>query len=318
VTTDSLAATPRTNKPYSFTKNTFKVNTDYRFAKRMKAGVGYDYDTHKRTYQEVNKTKEHTLWGKLNVRARDNVDLRMKVAHADRDGSDYDVVSEIEPPQNPRLRLFNMADRTRKTAEIHASITPLERISLGLGADYSKDDYDDSTLGLTESKEISINADASVVLTEDISLHGFISHQKIKSEQAGSQTFSTPDWTGENEDKIDTAGIGVTYQVIKDKLDIGADYTVSKSDGDVTVKSGAPDSEFPDLSTTLKSLKLYATYQLQESLSLRATYWYEDYDSDNWTIDGVSPDTISNVLSFGEKSPTYDVNAFTLALRYKF
>jgi MtrB/PioB family decaheme-associated outer membrane protein len=318
VTTDSLAATPRTNKPYSFTKNTFKVNTDYRFAKRMKAGVGYDYNTHKRTHQEVNKTKEHTLWGKLNVRARDNVDLRMKVAHADRDGSDYDVVSEIEPPQNPRLRLFNMADRTRKTAEIHASITPLERISLGLGADYSKDDYDDSTLGLTESKEISINADASVVITEDISLHGFISHQKIKSEQAGSQTFSTPDWTGENKDKINTAGIGVTYQVIKDKLNIGADYTVSKSDGDVTVKSGAPDSEFPDLSTTLKSLKLYATYQLQESLSLRATYWYEDYDSDNWTIDGVSPDTISNVLSFGEKSPTYDVNAFTLALRYKF
>jgi MtrB/PioB family decaheme-associated outer membrane protein len=211
-----------------------------------------------------------------------------------------------------------MADRIRKTAEFHASITPLDRITLGLGVNYSDDDYSDSTLGLTESKETSVNADASVILTEDISLHAFLSHQKIESEQTGSQTFSTPDWTGKNKDAIDTAGIGVTYQVIKDKLDIGADYTVSKSDGEVTVKSGTPDSEFPDLSTKLKSLKLYATYQLQESLSLRATYWYEDYDSDDWTIDGVSPDTISNVLSFGEKSPNYDVNVFTLALRYKF
>jgi MtrB/PioB family decaheme-associated outer membrane protein len=317
VSGDSFAAPPRTNLPYSFTKSTYKVNADYRFARRTKGGVGYDYETYKRTYQEVNKTKEHTLWGKLNFRAMDNVDLRMKVAHADRDGSDYEVVSEI-PTQNPRMRLYNMADRTRKTAEIHASITPVERVSLGLGADYSKDDYDDSTLGLTESREISINADASVVLTEDISLHAFLSHQKIESDQAGSAAFSTPDWTGENEDTINTAGIGFTYQVIEDKLDIGADYTVSKSDGEVTVKNGASDSDFPDLSTTLKSLRLYATYRLQESLSLRATYWYEDYDSDDWTIDGVSPDTISNVLSFGEKSPTYDVNVFTLSLRYKF
>ncbi|MDH3900340.1 MAG: MtrB/PioB family decaheme-associated outer membrane protein, partial [Gammaproteobacteria bacterium] len=223
VSADSFAATPRTNQPYSFTKSTFKVNTDYRFAKRMKAGIGYDYDAYKRTYQEVNKTKEHTVWGKLNVRARDNVDLTMKVAHADRDRSDYEEVSEIEPPQNERLRLFNMADRTRKTAEFHASITPLDRITLGLGVDYSDDDYSDSTLGLTESKETSVNADASVILTEDISLHAFLSHQKIESEQTGSQTFSTPDWTGKNKDAIDTAGIGVTYQVIKDKLDIGAD-----------------------------------------------------------------------------------------------
>lgn len=318
VTTDTVVAVPRTNLPYSFSKNAVKLNADYRFAKRMKVGVGYDYDTYKRTYQEVDRTKEHTFWGKLTVRAKDNVNLTMKLAHAERNRSNYQAVSEIEPPQNPRLRLFNMADRTRNTAGFHASVTPWDRITVGLGADYSKDDYSKSALGLTDSKEANINADASVILTEDISLHAFLSHEIIKSKQAGSQSFSTPDWFGKNKDTIDTAGIGVTYQVIKDKLDIGADYTISKSDGEITVDSGAPDPEFPDLSTKLNSLKLFATYRLKDAISLQAAYWYESYDTDDWTIDGVSPSTIPNVLSFGEQSPTYDVNVFTLAVRYKF
>lgn len=318
VTTDILIAIPRTNLPYSFTKNAFKLNADYRFAKRMKVRAGFDYETYKRTHQEVNKTKEHTFWGKLTVRARDNVDLTMKLARADRDRSGYQAMSEIEPPQNARLRLFNMADRIRNTAGFHASVTPRDRITIGLGFDYSRDDYSNSTFGLTDSSEASINADASVILTEDISLHVFLSHERIKSRQAGSQTFSTPDWSGKNDDTINTAGIGVTYQVIKDKLDIGADYFVAKSDGEITVSSGAPDPEFPDLSAKLNSLKLYATYRLKDAISLHAAYWYENYNTDDWTIDGVSPDTIPNVLGFGGQSPSYDVNVFTLAVRYKF
>jgi len=318
VSADTFLATPRTNLPYSFTKNAFKLNADYKFARRMKVGIGYDYDTYKRTHQEVNKTKEHTLRGKLTVRTRDNVNLTAKYAHADRDGSAYQAVSEITPPQNSLLRLFNMADRTRDTAGFHASVTPRDRITVGLGFDYSNDDYSKSTLGLTDSSEVSINADASVMLTEDISLHAFLSHEIIKSELAGSEAFDTSDWHGENKDTINTAGIGVTYQVIKDKLDIGADYTVSRSDGETTVNTGAPEPGFPDLATKLNSLKLYANYRLKDAISLHASYWYEDYDADDWAIDGVSPDTIPNVLSFGEQSLFYDINVFRLAVRYKF
>ena len=155
-----------------------------------------------------------------------------------------------------------------------------------------------------------------MVLTEKTHLHFFVGQQQIESSQAGSQTFSTPDWVADNNDTITTAGIGLT-QVINEKLDIGADFTLSRSVGEITVDYGIP-SVFPDNITNLDSLKLYANYKLKESMSLYLGYWYESYDSTNWALDGVTPDTIPNVLSLGIQSPSYDVSVVAVSLRYNF
>ena len=53
-------------------------------------------------------------------------------------------------------------------------------------------------------------------------------------------------------------------------------------------------------------------------ITLRAAYWYERYDANDWAVDGVSSDTIPNVLSFGEGSPTYGINVIKLSMIYKF
>jgi len=146
----------------------------------------------------------------------------------------------------------------------------------------------------------------------------FASRQEIKSKQSGSQTFSTPDWSGENKDTIDTIGIGVKHAAIKDKLDVGADYTVARARSDIGVNTGVSNSAFPQLTTSLDSLKLYANYRLKDNVSLLGGYWYERYDTRNWMLEGVTPGTIPNVLTFGEQPPRYHVNVVRLAVRYKF
>jgi opacity protein-like surface antigen len=201
---------------------------------------------------------------------------------------------------------------------LRVDVATLENVNIGVGIDTSKDDYVDSTVGLLSGRDINVNGDVSVILTEATSLHFFANHQEIKSTQAGSQTFSTPDWSGENKDRIDFFGIGVKHAAIKDKLDIGADYTTTRSKGEITVNTGLLNPAFPSLSTTLDSLRLYATYRLKENLSLQASYWYERYDTKNWMLDGVAPGTIPNVLNLGEQAPRYSVNVLRLALRYRF
>lgn len=316
VTTDSFVNGPRTTLPYSFTENDFNVSADYRFMRSTKLGVGYDYEAIERTYQEADKTKENTLWAKVTVRAIDT-DLILKIAGSDRDISNYTPVSEIQPPQNPLLRKYNMADRERLASMMHASILPVENITLGLSLDYATDEYSDTQIGLTDGSEFSIHADAAIVLTDKTSLHFFAGQQNLKSSQAGSQAFSTPDWFADNNDNITTAGIGIT-QVINEKLNIGADFTMSHSVGEVTVTSFGTPSVFPDNVTNLDSLKLYANYQFKEAMSLYLGYWYERYDSSNWALDGVTPDTIPNVLSLGIQSPSYSVDVVALSLRYQF
>jgi MtrB/PioB family decaheme-associated outer membrane protein len=311
---DFIGPTLRTNRPYSFTDQTAKLGGSYRFSKKTRLNAGYEYETRKRTNQEVDKTRENTFWGKLNVRARDNIDITLKAEHAERDASGYNPA----PAENPLLRKYNLADRKRDSGGIHAGFTPHERVSIGLGFDISKDDYTESVLGLTESREYSVNADVAVMVSEDTSMHVFAGRQQIKSEQANSLTFSTPDWFAKNEDTIDSFGIGVKHQLIKDKLDVGVDYMLSRSTGEVSVDDGTPGADFPDLVADLDTVKLYADYRLKDNMTLRAAYWYEDYNSDAWYLDGVDPATISNVLSFGEDSPDYTVHAVMLSIRYKF
>ena len=318
VTTDTFAATPRTNLPYSFTRSLARVSADYKVAKRTKLGVGYDMDTQQRTLQEVDKTKENTLWGRIRVRSIENLFLELKLAQSERDGSTYAVVSAIEPPQNILLRKYNMADRVRNTIRLHANITPQSRYAIGLNLDIADDDYEQSALGLTDSRDVSLNGDITAMLTEKTSVNFFIGRQQIGSTQVGSQTFSTADWQASNDDTFDNIGVGVTHVVIEDRLDIGADYTKASSTGKVTVNSGVPDPAFPDLTTDLDSIKIYANYRLSEMLHLKAAFWHERYDSTDWALDGVSPDTIPNLLSFGELSPFYSVNVVKLSMSYKF
>jgi MtrB/PioB family decaheme-associated outer membrane protein len=319
VTTDqTVNAATRTNLPYSFKQNTLKLSADYRVTTQIKTSVGYDYDARERTYQETDETRENTFWAKVITRTRESIDLTFKLLHGQRDQSNYDAVAAISPPENPLMMKYYMANRTRDTAGLRLDAPAGEAVNFGFGIDYSKDDYPDSKLGLTNGNDFNITGDVTAMLTKQTSLHFFLNHEEIFSKQAGYDTSSAAGWFGENNDKIDVMGFGIKRAVMTKKLDVGADYTVTQTHGSVSVDSVALAPSFPDIQSRLDTLKLYATYRLKDNLSLQGAYWYERYHSQNWMLDGVTPSTISNVLSFGEQPPSYNVNVISLALRYKF
>ena len=113
-------------------------------------------------------------------------------------------------------------------------------------------------------------------------------------------------------------GLGVKHAAIKDKLDLGADYSTTRSRSQINVNTGLLTPAFPEITATLDTLKLYATYHMKETVSLQAGYWIERYSSKDWMLDGVAPTTIPNVLTMGLAAPQYHVNVLRLSVRYKF
>jgi MtrB/PioB family decaheme-associated outer membrane protein len=319
VTTDlQLSPTPRTNLPYSYTRNLFKVSADYRVTPRDKASLGLDRDGQERSFQEVSKTTEDTAWAKYALR-RDKFDVSLNYARARRDGSAYAAVPQISPPENPVLRKYNMADRDRSLVGFRAATTPIEMITVGLDYSLAKDDYNNSPVGLAYSKEYTLGADLSAQFTQDTSLHLYYSYQRIKSAQAGAQSFTNPpDWSADNTDTIQTAGIGLKHALIQDKLDVGADFTKSHSVGEIRVTTALNEPAFPWIVSDVSSFKIYANYKVKDQWSVRAGFWRERYYSQNWAIDGVGPSTIPNVLALGETSPHYLINVTSLSVRYRF
>lgn len=318
VITDLFVSVPRTNIPYSFEQNIAELEADYRIARRANLAVGAEQERFRRPLQEIEKTTENTLWGRLRFQPWDRLGLMLKLAHAERDGSALNPVAEVIPPQNPLLVKYNMADRDRDSVGVSVSFTPHQRINFELGASYAADDYFNSVLGLRDSKSVTYTADASFLAAENMNFHAFLAREQYDSNQAGSQTFSTPDWFADNEDVVDTAGIGVMFTALANKLETGLDYVYSRSRGEITVTTSGLASEFPDLKTELHGVRLYAEYRKSDALSIRLGYFYERYRLDDWTVENVAPTTIPNVLTLGEPELSYSGNAVALSARYRF
>jgi MtrB/PioB family decaheme-associated outer membrane protein len=319
VSTDMFVGdTPRTNQPFSFINDRYRLSAEYRGPAGLRLSAGADVDNRERTLQEVVDTHETTVWGRVNAQATDQLLLTAKFAHGNRSHSTYGTASWISPPENPLLRKFYLAKRSRDTAGMRADLALGERVNLGLGADLADDLYSETTLGLLDGHSVSVDADVSVALTDRTQLHAFGQEEQTRSHQAGSQTFAEPDWWARIEDKVDVAGAGLKHVALKGKLELGADYTWMRSRTETTLDVITVTPQFPVARTALDMLKLEATYHVKKNLSIIGSYWYESYTSADWHYDDVLPATVPNLLLFGDQPPHYNVNVFGLALRCSF
>jgi len=334
----------RTNEPYSYEELKLAVDGGYRVAKRTELTGGLEYKNMDRTFTERNSTDETTLRLGAKSHLSETVIGALHYERSDRGGetyvgtepfvSSYSAAHVADEPggweQLPDLRKYYLADRTRDKIVLFAGFMPTERVNIGFRANYTNDDYSASEFGLTESKSQNYTLDASFMPTDVTTLYAFGTLEKIKSSQDG-RSFSgnnkladasnpARDWTADHDDTVDTFGVGVKHTIIKNKLDVGADYVYAKSTGKIDVSTGSAltSAPLPDLKTRLHSLSLYGKYKLKTDMYLKLRYRYEKYNTDDWALDGVDPNTLANVLTLGEQSPDYNVHVITLSFGYKF
>jgi len=113
-------------------------------------------------------------------------------------------------------------------------------------------------------------------------------------------------------------GIGVKHVAIPEKLELGADFTTSRSRSEIAVDNALAAPPFPNAKTKLDAFKLYGTYNLKNNLSITGSYHYEHYDTTDWRLDGINPATVSNLLALGAQPANYSVNVFRVAMRLRF
>ena len=148
------------------------------------------------------------------------------------------------------------------------------------------------------------------------SVYAAYTREEIESTQNGSQQFNTPDWSGKVKDEFDTVVFGLKWPELFTRVDMNLDYTFAKSGGDTNMSVSGARSGFPELRTRLHSIRLYLDYQYRDRITIRAGYWYERYDSTDWGLDSVFPDTVPNMLSLGAAAYNYNVNTVLLSLNY--
>jgi len=65
-------------------------------------------------------------------------------------------------------------------------------------------------------------------------------------------------------------------------------------------------------------LSVYGKYKIKPDMYLKLRYWYENYKSEDWSVDGVAVNELANVITLGDSSPDYGVHAILLSILYRF
>lgn len=340
----------RVNLPFGTKQNLLKLDGDYEIWRRTRLNAGYDYDEIKRTFSEVDRTREQTWRLGLRRSVSETFTGAINLAHSNRSGSPYNgnapYLASYSPqftgPQtafgtqfenHPLLRKFSLADRDRDKLRFSVTLTPVERVQLQLSADTNRDNYRNSVLGLTDSNSASYSLDASFTPAENITAYAYYTYANINSIQKGREygvdkaaqatpLASTKDWLADANDRIDTVGIGFKIDAITNKLDLGGEYLYSQSIGKIDVFTGpaiaTAGTPLPDLKTRLNGINLYAKYRLQNHAALKVNILHQKFDSADWGLDNVVPATTPLVLNTGQLSPRYSVTVIGFSFSYRY
>lgn len=335
----------RFNQPYSYEENKFRLDLNYRLAARTQLTALGEYRDINRTFSERDSTEEWSYGAGVIHNLSDTLDANLRLTRSERDGTQYlgsrtfdlgftpehvaTVPGGFENP--PALRRFTIADRDRDQGSLLVTWTPSQYWSLGLDVSYSRDDFEDSDLGLTYSRLRSYTLDFNANPAKAWNTYAFFTHEEYDWDQNGVSFRSGANrvnqildpgqaWRAVHNDKIDSAGLGALWKAPGGRFEVGLDYiaSLSRSDVDVTTGANLTSAPLPLNRVRLNSGTLHASYALREDLSLKATVWQERYRTDDIALDGVEANQLANVILFGEESPDYDVTAVSLSVIYKF
>lgn len=319
---DSAEVTvPATAPRYDYERTRLDGVGELRILDWLYVAAGGETDQVKRTSQASKETEEDRAYGRIRVRLPGSLEFTAAGGKARIDAGDY-TISPGVPPENPLLRKYNQTDRDRDFAEGRLSWSPW-RLSIVMQGDYASDEYRRSVYGLLSGRDERYAGTISWAATDAVTAYLTGSYQKTTTKQAGAEVFpSAPsrEWTVSHEDQFTTAGGGLLWRDILGKLDLSLDYTFARSKGLIetgTSPAGAGDP-FPQLDTELDSVRLRASYDVSDRLTVAAVWTWEEYDTSDWQIEGVQPATIRNVLSMSPDPYRYDVNVIGLSVSYHF
>jgi len=283
----------RVNAPYSYTKYNANLDAGYPLLSNLHSKLGFEWERWDRdpNHREVPTSDEYTLKTSLDYSPLDWLLFRVAYRHSWRSIDEYNpqahhshVVLDVEEGsptatlesqgQSILLRKFDEADRSRDRVEFLTSITPIEAVNFTATFGWLQDNYDNSPLGLQESRGWSAGGDLVYSPFSWLSMFVNYMHEDYLYDQlsrsrpvvslgappaataSGCIPGSSPNtvvcdfndfnWRSKNSDTIDTVGAGADIAIIPNRLALRLSYTFSDADtrinsfNPVTPTSGQP------------------------------------------------------------------------------
>jgi MtrB/PioB family decaheme-associated outer membrane protein len=318
VITDTYPGNPMVTPRYSEDKVHLDGGADYALFRWMKIGVGGKFDNvHYGPGQVVTWTQDAQSWGVATFTPIETLSFTLKGGNALRKVSSFDTAA-LPPNENPLIRMYNYAPRDRVFYSLTGAWNVTDKLTWSVEGSVAKDDYRNSPLGLQAVHEQ--RGSTALTWTPRETLSAFIDggYQRLSNLQKGSTGSDLlPPWLVQDNQRNWNLGVGGRW-VPQERWTLSLDYLLAPSYDNMETTALAPPQAFPENWTKLNIARLDAAYRWTSALQVHFRYTYETYNSSDWWLNGVGPQTLPNLLALGINPQQDHVNLFALSVRYQF
>ena len=278
----------------------------------------------------------------------------------------------------PGFRRYYVADRDRSDARAQINLLGRDRFAVALSGEASDDDYLNTKLGLKRRTWWASTIDASYVASDDLVADVFYTYDNQRlyatgdafgtnstatfQGQAGNTVLGGPcfttvaarnasakidpclNWTHNDRDKIDTAGLTLRRKNLADKkLELAGELVYTRGRTENAVVGGSyvnnplalaapapalpagtqaiffiPAQNYPVIRNDELSVKPSATYVITRSASVQGFYWFQRLSPTDWRYQGLQYGSKLNFTPTNETVPNYAVHVAGMSFNWVF
>ena len=316
VVTDTFPGGSVVTPRYSEDRVRLDGGADYALARWVRVGIGGKFnDDHYGPGQVITNTQETESWGRATLTPLSSLSFTLKYGDALRRSSSFDAAA-LPPEENPLVRDFNYAPRDRVFSSLTGSWAATSTFTWMIEGFLAKDDYRLSPLGLQAAHEQRASTTLAWTPRDTLSAYLDAGYQRLAMLQNGYTGVLTAPWLAADTERFWNLSVGGRW-VPQERWTLTLDYLLAPSYEDTDSTAGGSVQSFPQSWTKLDSARLGVAYQWTKALQIRFRYMREQYNSNDWALDGVGPSTVPNLVSLGIQPYRDNVNLFALTVRYQ-
>jgi MtrB/PioB family decaheme-associated outer membrane protein len=328
---DTSVTTSSTGGPelYAHNRTTLDANATWSGLRPFAVTAGYTRNDAGYDFRIFESTGENVLYVTADMVSSQLFTFRANYELGDRNGSNFDEELLTEIGEQPGMRHYDVADRTRNRFTGQVDIVPNEIWTFSVSGGIGKDDYEDTAFGLQDStfRTFSVGVD----LRKPNGFGGGGSYnferyaglQRSRSASPGQENDPNRDWTADSKETVNYFSLYATPPRFGRNTEARVSYDFSYAEGSYlyTVVAGGPlppPSQLPNVYNKLQQLHVDVRHRLTNRLALTLSYLYEPFRVYDFAFDPTVVNSIvqPSSLVLGYVYRPYTANAAVIGLKY--
>ncbi len=264
---------------FAHARNTFDADATWTRFRQAALTVAYTNNHHGYDHRIFESTNENILQLKADSTSVGWMTFRARYQYGNRTGSGLDEASLVQIGEQPALRHYDLANRTRNNFVGQVDVSPNEALTFSVSGGVGSDEFDDSYFGLQEAGFRNVTLSADYMTTKGYGVGASYNYerysglQRSRSASPGQtppqETDPNRDWTADSKENVQYFSIYVNSPRIGNNTEARFAYEYAHATGNFVYAVGPAlptPSQLPETFNKLQDLRLDVRHRLSRRL----------------------------------------------------